>query len=687
MSFNQANPENSPLNYFEYLAPQASKSVDTKLLKILIEQAPMAIGVLDRQMHYLFVNQQWLQMHNITDSNIIGISHDKLFPEHSHNLSKIYQECSLGSTKTHQEITLHKHNNIVLQWQFSPWYDENQAMGGIIIQTFNLEKIIEPFLDLSVDMLCIMALDGYLQQINPAFKKTLGYSETELIKQPIVSLIHPEDQSDTLEAIERLNQGVVTTIQFENRCRCKNDSYKWFEWKAILLGEQKLLYATARDISQSRQLADRLSWQTQHDILTGIYNRLEFEQQVTEAIVSAQKNSYEHALCYLDIDRFKVINDICGHLGGDELLKQITKILQQRVRNTDVLARIGSDEFGILLKRCSLEEAQKIAYTLKNLIEESRFTWNNKNFCLGVSIGIIAIDENSKNFSDALNAADTACYIAKEKGGTEIQLYRLEDRELTRQRGERHWISRINLALEENRFLLYRQKIFPLQDELGTEHYEILLRLLDEEGKLVSPMNFIPAAERYNLMPTIDRWVIKNFFANYQQYCQHKSYDLKCQSVYTINLSGASINNDSFFDFLKEQLIKYEITPQKICFEITETAAIANLATAAQFIRELKELGCSFALDDFGSGMSSLVYLKNLPVDYLKIDGNFVKNMVNDPIDKATVECFNRIGQVMNIRTIAEFVENDAIIYELKKLGIDYAQGYGISKPCPLDFN
>ena len=686
MTLNQASTENSSLNYLEYLASTGSKSIDNKLLKLFIQQAPIAIGILNRQMRYLFVNHRWLEMHNITDSDIIGISHYELFPEHSHNLSKIYQECLLGSTKTHQEITFHKHNNSVLQWQFSPWYDENQAMGGIIIQTFNLEKIIEPFLDLSVDMLCIMALDGYLQQINPAFKQTLGYSESELLKQPIVNFIHPEDQGATLEAIERLNQGVVTTIQFENRCRCKNNSYKCLEWKATILGEQKLLYAIARDITQSRQLEDRLSWQNQHDILTGIYNRHEFEQQVTEAIVSAQENSYEHALCYLDIDRFKVINDICGHLGGDELLRQITKILQQRVRNTDVLARIGSDEFGILLKRCSLEEAEKIAYTLRDLIQEFRFTWHHKNFCLGVSIGIIAIDENSRNFSEALNAADTACYIAKEKGGTRIQFYRLDDQELTRQRGERHWISRLNLALEENRFRLYCQKISPLQDKWGVEHYEILLRLLDEEGKLIPPMNFIPAAERYNLMPTIDRWVIQNFFTTYQQDCHHKS-SLKCQAVYTINLSGASINDDSFGDFLKEQLIKYEITPQKICFEITETAAIANLTTAAKFIRELKALGCSFALDDFGSGMSSLSYLKNLPVDYLKIDGNFVKNMVNDPIDKATVECFNRIGQVMNIRTIAEFVENDAIIYELKKLGIDYAQGYGISQPCPLDFN
>ncbi len=686
MCMQKTSTENLSINYSEYIDKQGNLIEDNKLFKLFIEQGPTAIAIVNRQMRYLFANQQWLTIHNIDKDNIVGISHYELFPEHSLNLTRIYQECLLGSRKTYQEYICNQQRNTCLKWNFSPWYEANQTIGGIIIHAFNQEKIIEPFFDLSVDMLCCITTDGYFKDINLAFQEILGYCETELIQKPMLSFIHPEDRTATLESIETLSRGLVTTIQFENRCRCQNDSYKWLQWKVDVVGKRKLLYAVVTDITKSRQLSDQLSWQTQHDVLTGIYNRYGFEQEVSKAISLAQKNSQHHVFCYLDIDRFKVINDICGHLAGDELLRQVTNILQQRLRSNDILARIGNDEFGILLKQCSLKQAENIAQTLSNLIHEFRFTWENKSFSVGVSIGIIAIEQNNSNFSDILNAGDTACHAAKQKNSNRIQVYRLDDQELIKQRGERHWISRINLALEEDRFRLYCQKISPLQDKFGIEHYEILLRLLDEEGKLVTPTDFIPAAERYNLMPAIDRWVIKTFFTIYQRDCQNKCH-AKCRAIYTINLSGASINDHSFFDFLKEQLLKYQIVPEKICFEITETAAIANLATAAKFINELKELGCSFALDDFGSGMSSLAYLKNLPVDYLKIDGNFVKNIVNDPIDRATVECFNRIGQVMNIRTIAEFVENEDIISQLKELGVDYAQGYGISEPCPLEFS
>ena len=323
---------------------------------------------------------------------------------------------------------------------------------------------------------------------------------------------------------------------------------------------------------------------------------------------------------------------------------------------------------------------------MRKAISETNFTWQDRKFTLGASFGLVKIDLHSNNFSDLLNAADTACYAAKEQGRNWVRVYYPEDKELARKRGERHWISEINFALEENRFCLYCQKISPLQNHLETDHHEILLRLIDRNGKLIPPIAFIPAAERYDLMPTIDRWVISTFLSSYQQYCQRDNLASYCNSIYTINLSGASINSERFFAFLKEQFALYHIAPEKICFEITETAAINNLHKAAKFINEIKELGCSFALDDFGSGMSSLNYLKNLPIDYLKIDGNFVKNIVNDPVDRATVECFNRIGEVMNIQTIAEFVENDAIIAQLKEIGVNYAQGYGIERPAPLSF-
>ena len=439
-----------------------------------------------------------------------------------------------------------------------------------------------------------------------------------------------------------------------------------------------------RDVTRSRQLAHQLSWQAAHDELTGLLNRRAFEQKLAGAIASVREKNQHHVLCYLDLDQFKIVNDTCGHIAGDELLRQVTMLLQKRVRTTDTLARLGGDEFGLLLARCSLLEAEKLAEILRKLIHEFRFVWQGNAFALGTSIGLVAIDENTRDLTHILSAADAACYAAKARGRNCFHVYRSNDRELARQRGERQWIVRINQALEENRFCLYAQQIAPVVPNAGENHYEVLLRLLDKKDRLVPPMAFIPAAERYDLMPEIDRWVIATFFSGYQLFLQ--THPNCAPTAYTINLSGASVSNRDFLDFLKEQFAQYPISPHSICFEITETAAIANLSQAIQLIDELKQLGCRFALDDFGSGMSSLTYLKNLPVDYLKIDGSFVKNITQSRIDAAMVESFNRIAHEMGIQTIAEFVENQAILNKLRAIGLDYAQGNGIAKPRPLSF-
>lgn len=439
-----------------------------------------------------------------------------------------------------------------------------------------------------------------------------------------------------------------------------------------------------RDVTESRRLERQLSWQAKHDALTGLANRRAFEEMAIEAISSARENVLEHALCYLDLDQFKIVNDTCGHVAGDELLRQIGLLIEQQIRATDTLARLGGDEFGLLLYRCPLPKARQIAESCRQTIQNFRFSWDGKSFSLGVSIGVVAINAETKDLSSILSAADSACYAAKEKGRNSVHVYLPNDLELARQRGERQWIPKIKQALEENRFCLYCQKIMSVKQGFGEDHYEILLRKFDERGEIVLPMAFIPAAERYDLMPEIDRWVISNFFANYHNFCEIERR--KCAKVYAINLSGASVNNREFFSFLSEQFARYPIPPETICFEITETTAIANLNQAVQFIENLKALGCRFALDDFGSGMSSLAYLKNLPVDYLKIDGSFVKNLIGNPIDYAIVDCFNRLSHVMGIQTIAEFVDNQATLEKLQHIGVDYAQGYGIAKPSPLAF-
>ena len=445
-----------------------------------------------------------------------------------------------------------------------------------------------------------------------------------------------------------------------------------------------------RDVTQNHFLARKLTWQASHDPLTGLVNRRGFEQRLSEAITSAQETAQQHMLCYLDLDQFKVVNDTCGHMAGDELLRQLAARLQNLVRTSDVLARLGGDEFGIILHQCPLEAAQHIGDDIQETIRDFPFVWQDKTFSVRASMGLVAIDSDSGDLNSVLSAADSACYAAKDSGRDRVHVYQADDHELAQQRGERQWVTRILKALEENRLCLYHQAIMPIVDPAlpfppAVRHSEILLRMISETGELVPPMAFIPAAERYGLMPAIDRWVIRTFFANYSRHAQEQLPIAAAQPyLYTINLSGASINDEQFLPFLKEQFAIHQISPQTICFEITETAAITNLGRAAKLINELKKVGCYFALDDFGSGMSSFAYLKNLPVDYLKIDGNFVKDIVTDPIDSAMVECINRIGHVIGIRTIAEFVENEVILAKLRELGVDFAQGYGIARPCSL---
>lgn len=438
------------------------------------------------------------------------------------------------------------------------------------------------------------------------------------------------------------------------------------------------------DVTESRNLARRLSWDASHDALTSLINRRGFEQLLLEAIASAQNdNEQQHTLCYLDLDQFKVVNDTVGHIAGDELLRQVTTLLQKGVRANDRLARLGGDEFGLLLSQCPIAEASHIAEKLRDLMHQFRFVWQNKIFIISVSIGVVAIDKNSQDLMQVMGAADAACYAAKAKGRNCIHIYSQDDSELIRQRGERKLIAKISHALETNSFRLYSQKIASINSQLPLDHNEILLRMFDEKGELIGPNEFIPAAEHYGLITEIDSWVIKTFFSTYHRRCQQQ---ISTDGLYSINISGASISNSQFLNFLIAQFSLYQVPPHHICFEITETAAIVNFDDAQYFISTLKQIGCQFALDDFGSGLSSFGYLMNLNVDYLKIDGSFVKNISNDPISQAIVEAFNNIAHAMNLKTIAEFVEDEIILEKLRTIGVDYAQGYAIARPVPLEF-
>jgi diguanylate cyclase (GGDEF)-like protein/PAS domain S-box-containing protein len=431
------------------------------------------------------------------------------------------------------------------------------------------------------------------------------------------------------------------------------------------------------DVSESRELNRRLSYHASHDVLTGLVNRREFENRLERSLKSARARETSYALCYLDLDQFKIVNDTCGHVAGDALLGQVGQLLKSKVRWRDTLSRLGGDEFAVLLEACSLDEALRTAEGLREAVRNCRFQWEDRAFRLGVSIGVVPIAPENEDVASVLSAADSACQAAKEQGRNRVHCFEENDIDLMRRRREMQWAARINTALEENRFDLYRQTILPLNvDEPGL-HYEILLRMRDEQGKIVTPDNFIAASERYGLTPLIDRWVVENAL----RWLVSEADEREKLAMCSINLSGQSLGDDKFLPFVIEQFHRTGIDARKICFEITETAAIASFSQANRFIQALKELGCKFALDDFGTGLSSFGYLKHFPVDFLKIDGSFVKEILHDPIDREMVRSINEIGHLTNKRTIAEFAENDEIITMLRNLGVDYAQGYGVSRP------
>ncbi len=434
------------------------------------------------------------------------------------------------------------------------------------------------------------------------------------------------------------------------------------------------------DVTTTRSMARQLSWQASHDSLTGLPNRREFERCLTELLNSAKQTDTQHILLYIDLDQFKLVNDTSGHGAGDELLRQLAAIIQTHIRGRDTLARLGGDEFGVLLEECPIDQGRQIAEKLRQAIAEFRFVWEGKTFEIGASMGLVEVTASAENMASLLSSADAACYMAKDKGRNRIWVHQKDNAELLQRHGEMQWVARITHAFEENRFCLYYQSIVAVQpNQPGRQYCEILLRLKDESGRLVSPMAFIPAAERYGMMPLIDRWVIRSMFKWLVD--NPGSTEQRC---YAINISGQSLGDEHFIEFVIDQFHGSGVPAEAICFEVTETAAIANLSRAMRFISILKGLGCRFSLDDFGSGMSSFAYLKNLQVDSVKIDGAFVRDMVTDAVDHAMVEAINRIGHVMGIQTVAEFVENDAILEQLRLLGVDYAQGYGIHKPAPL---
>ena len=435
------------------------------------------------------------------------------------------------------------------------------------------------------------------------------------------------------------------------------------------------------DVTAARQMEQMVTHQATHDALTGLVNRNEFEQRLRRVLASARVEKSEHVLCYVDLDQFKVINDTCGHLAGDELLRQLAGVLQAGVRKRDTLARLGGDEFGLLLEHCSIKQARRVVNGFRKALEQFVFLWQGTGFHVGASIGMVPVTSLTESAEDAMRAVDTACYAAKEAGRDRIYVLKPNDQELEKRYAEMHSVVNINRALREDRFRLTFQPIIPIgsAQDRGA-HYELLLRMEDENGSLVRPNVFLPAAERYHLATRIDRWVVETAFEWLSKHDRHVKELYLC----SINLSGQSLSDAEFLTFLRQQLRETGVPAEKICFEVTETAAISNLGKAVHFIESLRKLGCRFALDDFGRGLSSFAYLKTLPVDFLKIDGMFVTDVTDNPLDTAILRSIQEIGRVTGKQTIAEHVEDAEIVKKLFEIGLDYVQGYWFGRPQPI---
>jgi diguanylate cyclase (GGDEF)-like protein/PAS domain S-box-containing protein len=529
--------------------------------------------------------------------------------------------------------------------------------------------------------------DGRLEYMNPMAERLTGCTAAEARGSPLSLLFNIADEV-TGEANDRLvDRSLREGITLDRQLLVRRDSTE----VAVSIigaplhsdGQAAGAVLVLRDVTNEREFVARLSWQASHDALTGLVNRREFETRLGKALDKLSHKPSEHSLMFLDIDQFKVVNDTCGHAAGDQLLRQTSDLLQENLHPGGLLARLGGDEFGVLLEDCGADSAAGIAERLRLAVQELRFVWNGCSFNISVSIGLVYVAEAGA-IEETLRAADMACYTAKEKGRNRVQVYHPSDSELVQRVGEMAWVQRIRNGLDEQRFCLFAQEIRALnKDEPDHSHVELLLRLRDEDGKLVQPGSFLPAAERYGLMPLIDRWVVRNAFALIAG--RLSSFEPNRLSSCAINLSGATFSDDDFIDYVRRQFEIHRVPPELICFEITETNAIADLPSAKRFIQALKKLGCRFSLDDFGTGMSSFSYLKHLPVDFIKIDGSFVTEMLNSKIDRAMVEMIVHVAKVMGKSTIAEFVESDAILEALREIGVDYAQGYAIGKPSSFE--
>ncbi len=536
-------------------------------------------------------------------------------------------------------------------------------------------------------------LEGVVDYMNPVAEKLTGWTSYHAVGRGIEDVFKLIDEANEkpqpCPVAECIRRGVLKHSDADISLINRRGEMLSIDYSIAPMYDQNknviggvLVF---QDVGSSRMMSKLLSYQATHDDLTGLYNRREFERRMSRSIERIFRYKEHYVLLYMDLDQFKVVNDRCGHVGGDLVLRQISELVTPLIKERETFARLGGDEFGVLLEGYTLEEAKSVAKEILDAIRKYRFHWSGKIFEIGVSIGIVDIDSGMQSISNIMGHADAACYMAKDLGGNNSQVYQVDDADYKQRKDQMRWVQRITQAFADSRFILFAQKIVSLHKE-SEEHYEILMRMLGDNGELLVPQEYIIAAERYGSMQDIDRWVIRNAFIHISQYVHNRENDPNLPlRHYAINLSGHTLSSNSMIDYVKEQFKEFPGAINHVIFEITETVAISNLASAQHFISEFKSMGVRFSLDDFGTGVSSFNYLKNLKVDYLKIDGGFVREMMIDPVDYAMVKSISHIGHVMGIKTIAEHAETREVCDNLREIGVDYAQGFYLHEPEKLD--
>ncbi|MDM8546402.1 bifunctional diguanylate cyclase/phosphodiesterase [Candidatus Venteria ishoeyi] len=692
---------------------EAQLSATNSRLGKLIESMHDGILVEDENQQIILVNQNFCD-HLGLDSpaaELVGQSHEQVLEQIAcremdafmHRIKQLEAEkaACFGEVFSlrNGRILERDYIPIVVAGQFrgQMWqYGDITQRKQMEVELFNQKERLLVTLD-SINEGVIATDDkSRIEYLNPVAEQLTGWQESHARLQHL-SRVFPIIDEDKQQALPDFSRQILEATQAFHQQRhialvnAAKQQYS-IEISAAPIcdhtGKRTGSVIVFRDVSKAREMETQMRWQATHDVLTGLANRRQFENTLNKLLEDAKLHQHQHILLYLDLDQFKIINDTSGHRAGDALLTQLATLLQAQIQENDLLARLGGDEFGVLLHDQDLNSAYEIAERLRSVVSSLRFDWQGKIYTIGVSIGMTQIHTLSGAPEDVMSMADIACYAAKEQGRNRIHIHEANDQKVLQHQGEMRWTNRIRHALEAQQFELYAQAIKPLTSSVTTTetaglHVEILLRLHDETDGIICPDTFIPAAERYNLMHLIDRWVLNSVFKQLSPFCKMNATH-PVLDVCAINLSGDSLGDENLLSYIQELFTLYSLPPEKICFEITETVAVSNLVKATHFITKLREMGCRFALDDFGTGLSSFAYLKQLPVDYLKIDGSFVQDILKDESDHAIVEAINDIGQTLGLKTIAEFVESPEIEARLQAMGLDYAQGYGIERPMAL---